>query len=433
MSKTHLIRSRMSTASFSTEIRPRSIFPYFLVVLLIIAYKSNDALINPQFWAEDATVFFKEQLGHAWPMLFKPYAGYMHVVPRSVAWIASWFSPARIPMIYNTAAVVIDAAAICFVLGRLRGHVPLALGLLSFLLVPTNGEIIGSITNGQWLLQFALAAICFCPEVQTSTAKRWIRAAIALAIALTGPFSLFIITVVAAVISAAWVCNRFGYRVLDGAFQGYWSSRDRLSLLGTAVGAAVQLVLIAGKIPVEAGVHPGTIELMRIAFTELVPIHIFNNSFLPWKAWLLVWGWIIGALLFGNKLHGQSRLLVLSFMATFAIETFLAIRVRPLDLLAQFWPGDRYFYLAKVVFWWSLWMAAANTLSHRYDDARLAVVVLLGLVALGNAPLMRRMPFDDLHWQANAATLTTPGDHVIPINPAPWHITVATSQDGKLQ
>ncbi|WP_312930666.1 hypothetical protein, partial [Stutzerimonas nitrititolerans] len=113
--------------SLSLERSSRSLreqISFFLVILFALAYKCNDALSTPQFWAEDATVFFSDQFGHAWPQLFSPYAGYLHTLPRLVAWAASWLSPGKAPLIYNAAAIVLCALAIALTCRRLRNYLP---------------------------------------------------------------------------------------------------------------------------------------------------------------------------------------------------------------------------------------------------------------------------------------------------------------------
>ena len=112
-----------------------------LLIFFILAGKSPDAISNPQLWAEDGTVFFAQQFGHALPQVFTTYAGYLHLIPRLIAWIATAFSYNTEPLIYNFAALCIDSAAILYFAQRSQLLAPTWLTIAAFALTPTNGEI----------------------------------------------------------------------------------------------------------------------------------------------------------------------------------------------------------------------------------------------------------------------------------------------------
>ena len=95
--------------------RSRDILLWFVLSTLLLVLKSPDALQLPQFWAEDATVFFADQLHGSWPQVLHPYSGYLHFLPRVAAWFASFFPLTSIPLLYNVAAILVDAACVTFV------------------------------------------------------------------------------------------------------------------------------------------------------------------------------------------------------------------------------------------------------------------------------------------------------------------------------
>ena len=49
-------------------------------VAAALFFRRPDAFLNPQFWAEDGTVFFKSNFYNA-PSFFTPSAGYLHFIP----------------------------------------------------------------------------------------------------------------------------------------------------------------------------------------------------------------------------------------------------------------------------------------------------------------------------------------------------------------
>jgi hypothetical protein len=135
----------------------------FLFLLLFL--RRPDSLTKPQFFAEDGLVFFHDQvLFGAWDALFTPYAGYLHVVPRLVAFIASFFPVREAPLVYNFLALAIaDACCGLFSLPAFRFVVRSDMLRFAVCVVVAAGidstELVGTITNIQWYLQLAAILI----------------------------------------------------------------------------------------------------------------------------------------------------------------------------------------------------------------------------------------------------------------------------------
>ncbi|MET4598337.1 MULTISPECIES: hypothetical protein [Stenotrophomonas] len=400
----------------------------FLVVLFVMAYKSNDALSLPQFWAEDATVFFTDQYGQGLPQIFAPYAGYLLAIPRLVAWIAAWLPVAKAPLIYNAAAILFSTMAITYTCRRLRGHIPAWIVALSMLAVPTNGEIFGTITNVQWFLQFAMAACCLLPaEASTSRITPWMRAVLIMLIALTGPFSTLLLAVMCAIAAAAWLAKRTRIDPFNGALSGFMANRDWPTVAAMTIGGIVQAVVILSYPEAQRLAGMGPAWVLDTTFTKLVPPHIFGVDFLTGTAWLLLYGMLIGTLLLARRIDGHARLTVLGFIAFAIVETFVPMlrMTTPSDLVPL--NGDRYFYLVKVVWWWAVWLALSGQTRRGRANATAMTTALISLFALTNAQYLRRPPFKDFDWKGQSAQLKQPGPHTIPVNPYDWKIEVETA------
>lgn len=397
---------------------------FFLIVLVAMAYKSNDALSNPQFWAEDATVFFKEQFGTSLPQFFSPYAGYLHFVPRLVAWIASWGPAAKAPLIYNASAILLSAAAIVVTCKRMRPFVPMWIVALSFLAVPTSGEILGTITNAQWFLQFVLAALCLTPYQSTRGWMVWLRPLGILAISLTGPFSIVLALIVAGMLAASLLSRRIKIDPFNGALGDFATTRDWAALGALCTGAVVQAAVVMAHPVAKDESHLGLFSLLKITFGELVPIHAFGSSFLTGTTWILLFAVIIGTLIFSRRIEGHSRLIVLGFAAFAAAETFAPVRLRDFSPLYHFMLADRYFYLIKVVLWWAVWLSMTGINRRSRWNSTVATTALLCLVAVTNQQYMRRPAFVEFEWQSHAKKLETPGSYTVPLNPQGWGVVI---------
>ena len=73
-----------------------------VVAAIILFIRKTDSILNPQFWAEDRTVFFLDQYHDGVSSVFQPHAGYLHLVPRIIALLADLvFTVPAAPYVYN--------------------------------------------------------------------------------------------------------------------------------------------------------------------------------------------------------------------------------------------------------------------------------------------------------------------------------------------
>lgn len=109
-------------------------------------------------FAEDGQVFLTEALRDGGSSLLQTYAGYLHLVPRSIALTcSSVVSPANYVMCTGVAAALVKAVAFAIAWPVLAAYArSWAWGLAAasaFLLIPVgNLEVLGNITNLRWFL-----------------------------------------------------------------------------------------------------------------------------------------------------------------------------------------------------------------------------------------------------------------------------------------
>lgn len=80
------------------------------VLALIVFVRRPDSILRPQFWAEDGTIFFYEQLTLGfWSALRALYFGFPFLIQRLVASLASVVPTVSVPLAYNASAIAITA------------------------------------------------------------------------------------------------------------------------------------------------------------------------------------------------------------------------------------------------------------------------------------------------------------------------------------
>eukprot|EP01035_Chromulina_nebulosa_P010324 gene10324-13878_t len=185
------LRPSSLRASVSRWFKNPQLTPALLAVLAIALFlRKPYALLVPQVYAEDGTIFLSQNDVLGLRAVFEPYMGYLHALPRLIAWLASrLLDPAWWPAFYNVTAFALWLAVIARTFSprlplppRLRPWLALA-----FFLGPQTGEILFNITNLQWIVAFLLIEQAFL-AAPTTTLQRVTDLALLLVLGLTGPF-----------------------------------------------------------------------------------------------------------------------------------------------------------------------------------------------------------------------------------------------------
>jgi hypothetical protein len=399
----------------------------FAIAFALLVLKSPDALTLPQFWAEDGAVFFEQQLYRSWPPLLTPYAGYLHTAPRLVAWASSGLDPVFAPLAYNVAAITIDALCIAFVSMRLKPWFSCWPVVLSFFVLPTAGDIFGSLTNVQWFMQFALAAACFTPGPIAGSKSLRMAGYIGLGIAaLTGPFSLLV--------GAVAVVAQFA----STQFRGQVGLAAVLAEAGRQIQRTPTLIVVGGAI-LQAGTlwtSNRSTEIFNYLLREdqvvdmgLGGLHSFYaltvNS--PSSTWHIVQLAILATVLLIFLVNTLKRP---SLAAVIGMLFIAAGAAQPVFAFLKYHRGhaltvsSHYFYLLSVATVWVSWEFLKWRFPERLPMITSAVVIAVALLGVAEPNYFRREPLLDLHWKQRALLLDgRPME--IPLNPVPWRIKVS--------
>ncbi|MBC8054882.1 MAG: hypothetical protein H7Y13_17625 [Sphingobacteriaceae bacterium] len=180
-----------ATAKRSHDKRTSLIF--FIIAILfsffLLNFRRPDALVLPQLWAEDGTIFFQDVYNTGIKSFALPYAGYFHLIPRLVAYFTYLFVPyAYVPVAYVFSSLAGFILVLFYIWNRtgldVHARFLMCLGLT---LVPISSEIVLNLTNVQWYTAILLIVIFLSDQ---NRKKNLPDAIIVFLTGLTGPFSL---------------------------------------------------------------------------------------------------------------------------------------------------------------------------------------------------------------------------------------------------
>jgi hypothetical protein len=397
----------MSPARASADSRfalLRTWWPVVLGAALLVARKPW-ALSTPQLHAEDGSIFLQqnEQLGAA--AILVPYQGYLHTLPRLIAWFASHTAdPARWPAIYNGAAFLVTVGLLArFASPRL--DVPGKPWLvLAFALVAHTGEVLLNVTNLQWLTAFFLVQ-----QVLMTRPATWAQRAgdfIILALAgLTGPFALVFLPLF---VWRTWrERNADAFAVLlvvagCASVQGWF-----LSHTGTPPetnSPSFDPKVLAGLVGARLLLWPMLGEKLTAALPLPVLIVAGCGLLVALAAWAL-------------RPHPRRLLRAQILAAAVLITTACVCRLRPSEWgTVNLVNGDRYFYIPRVLVAWLLvWEFDAAPRPIAWAARTLC---LAG--ALANLPHLRLPAPPDLHWAEHCDPIRRGVPAKIPTLPEGW-------------
>ncbi|MFC3716499.1 hypothetical protein ACFONC_10070 [Luteimonas soli] len=395
-----------------------------LVCTAVVILRRPDAILDPQFWAEDGKIWFADahNLG-AFNSLLLPQNGYLQTLSRLVAAVAVWMPMQLAPLVFNLAAIAAQILPI-LLLSSARGRalVPsltarLALGLL-YIAQPYTTEVHANLTNAQWHLAVSAALVC-CFDAWRSRRQMALDIGLVSLSCLSGPFCILLLPCV------AWLAYR---------------RRDRRTawlLAVLLVGAGIQLALAIPQMGVSRAVGPlgaTWLGFLRIAGGQVVLAgllgdgwsHIYSlrlwreSVLLPLVATAIGTGVLVRAIRSGSDA-------AISFIA-FTALVFIAALISPqLSTTAQWvtWEvphaGERYSFLPMLGFYAALMCMAGQ---DRRPVARWVAGGMLACAILVAIPVSWQIrPFEDFAYRQHVADYENAqvGDVVrIPINPSGW-------------
>lgn len=346
-------------------------------------------------WAEDAAVFMAQAHQFGVRSLITSYAGYLHLIPRVIAWIQMKVSSVQAaPHFFALCCAVIvcfSSAWIAKTLDTIRPSAAIAIALAP-VLSPQNGEVFLTITNLQWMLfPLLLVLLWECVFQPPSRGYLW-RTALVAVLTLTGPFGVLAWAFVAA--GALYVLRQ---RRL---------STTQIAMLAVYTLAVAIQVLVMIKFPGEQ--HPSG----KIAWASRAIKELFGDLLPAQTPMYVVAGFAILLAIVVCLSRGVLALVSLVIMGV-AIWALGAIRINM--YVANFtWYGDgsRYLYVPLLFF---MWCAIISAETARFRWAAVTSVFLGSAILLSSLSRFEAADFPSTVMQRTASGYdmdVAPGWHV---------------------
>lgn len=325
-----------------------------LIFMLRLQFRMTDGFL----WGEDPGVFIDQAYNKGIASFFTAYAGYLHALPRLIAYLLAKVTPITItPYAYVYACVLVYAACATYLFNaakRLSGSILVAVGMACTpFLVAQSGEVYLSITNLQWVTAPVLLMLFYDTFTKGASRHAWgVRLAALFILITTGPFALLFTPVVAIVL---------------------WNNRDSLSsryelsaMTVCAVAGFTQLTAMHFAAPVVQDpsishdwTHFSWVdEFLRNFVLELfIPV---SKIGVWWKAAALVMtaGLCLAALFSRRRL----TVLALLFLAVFMWAIGVYRADTPGITVHWYGYGARYVFVPYVFVAWAMLLAQAGTL-----------------------------------------------------------------------
>jgi len=376
--------------------------PYWVVAigLLVLFVRRPYAFLRPEFWAEDF-VFLLDAEKFGLASFVMPQAGYLHLIPRTIAWMGSYLDPFLQPGFFLIGWLIVAFSVVFSCLSR-RHDLPLKPLLAAVvLIVPHTGEVFFNPTNAQWLA--ALGLLLTILKKDPLSTFDWVTDLIFVFFAgLSGPFIIL---------------------ALPLFFLRAWQRRTSRSFI--FLGFALLLAGVQGWFVAHAGPDhefSGPFSLFNLFATVSyrLPTNLFFGAWITGSSsQILIMAIAAGlTVFFGFAIYNGRRFRDENLKFFFFIVLLLAATTARKRFDLWGWGdvenGDRYFFIPKVLL---LWVTIVAFAAQTRRGMRLALLLLLVCSTLSNIPRLRFRQLPDTRWYALCPEIRAGHEVEVTINP----------------
>lgn len=389
----------------------KSYIIFFLLAVLInnlmLFYRRPDAFFNPQFFAEDASIFFSQVYHYGVFSFLKPYAGYYHLYPRIIAFAGETLQIPLLylPAFYNFAWLLGFNAILIYLWVRLDLSTPVKFLLsLALTITPVGSDIFMNLTNTHWVLALGLIII-FAQKPAWNYKILICDSLFAIIIGFSGPFSLLFIPFIVVIF-----------------FINYKQIKKNIFILPYLIvfvaGIFQLFILLNSGIEREIG-NPTIIEqikgFIRIFFFQFAYFFAGDKAqYLQTKYVLLILLCVLPFFIYfilkkiKNYKENLLSLTVLFFGLLIVATTLYAFRYKYYVLYGS----NRYYYIPSVTLVWFFILS----IKINYKNFIFALIIFV-LFAVSFFINTGSYEFKDFNWKYYSDQIKTRDTLTVPVNP----------------
>lgn len=386
-------------------------FVIFLSTLMFFI-RVTDAFTNPQFWAEDAKVFWMGARELGFYSIFEPYAGYIHFIQRVYASLLGVLSvpPQFVPLLYNLFSYIVSILCILILFNLPLSGINKILLSLTIAFVPVISEVYINLTNIQWITAGVLTLVLCCKSERSVFNSKVLTVSFIFISGLTGPFSILLFPLI--------LLRILVYKDIKKSFLIYFS------------WAAAVLTQLSFLTTSQRLLNVGQSEHIDILlwFDALIN-NLFGEFFyiLPQSISMILVVLVLALSLYNTYIEKQDETFVfilglVGMYFVFSLSSFYNFKIDP-TVIHPFSAGARYFYVPNFIL--SVLIVRGLLIKNRAINMFfLALTVLTTLTVIYESP---RDKFRDLKWKDYSIFIDKVDLIKIPINPN-WEISVSSNK-----
>lgn len=414
---------------------------------MILLLREPKCITHPEFWAEDGTMFFRQQLLYGARAILFTAGGYLDAVARILAWIAAAFPVAWAPLLYAMESILV--AGVCCWVFALDDFRPLlrsdALRAVLCVLAASgfpSQELIGNLTNVQWFFSLAAVPLILAPPECRTAVRRVLFTVLGLFIALSAPLTIILLPLIALRAARTRKMEWFG--------------------LAITAGTLIEWAVIARHWAHPATVHGGLPAVANalvfttlVAFTNQVLMFSLFGRHVAESVWIHGYGGLSLVLLLSfacaavvlyrsgsREYRRRTEILMWLILSSLALAMLRGMEsVFPNMSSVQPYGSHRYYLLAC---WCLAWLVIAAIVDRKPDWPQSAQVVVIAAIFLagatgnfhvtsqfaaewrGYAPAVQA-------WQADRSAGREHQEAIVPISPKGWVIDLPKLEKPKPQ
>ncbi len=382
------LNTPVAASSPSDGLRWQMQLLFFLVAVLAVISRRPDAILHPQFFAEDGMFWYADAYNLGWlHALFISHTGYFQTLPRLSAALSLLVPLSYAPLLLNLVAIAIQVLPASFLISaRCANWGSLKLRMIMaavYIALPNSRELDAAITEAQWHLAL-LAALVVLSLPSARKAWRLFDVVMVVLSGLTGPFCLLLLPVSAVI----WWMRRSWWRLVLASMLAGCAAVQLSALLSTAAATRSQETL---------GATPMLFIRMLVGDVYVGAILGQNHLASQSPGVLLVIGGLAASAIFVYCLWRAN--LELKLFILYALALYVASLHNPMisDNKPQ-WPvledapGLRYWFFPMLAFAWAVLWCAAQQHSKRFRILAGAAVLCM---LVGVTKDWEYIPFSD--------------------------------------